>query len=239
MVRRIILAILVVVVILLAAAVIWAAFIREDAPEAFELSETTDAGGETTDESADTGDTGDTGGTVEGLDGTWNVSSGSEAGYRVVEDLGNVLDFEAVGRTSQVTGAITIEGTTVTAGSFEVDVASISSDDGRRDGQFQGNIMNTAEFPTATLVLTAPIELGAVPAEGTPIAVDGTGQLTLRGATNDVQFPIEAQLVGDSIELVASVDVLFSDYGIANPSNPIAQVRDEGKVEVFLKLAQG
>ena len=228
--RRIILAILVVVVVVLAAAVAWAVFIREDAPEEFELSETTEA--------VEDGDAAEAAARGE-LDGTWMVSSGSEAGYRVVEDLGNVLDFEAVGRTPQVSGSITIVGTTVTAGSFEVDVASISSDDGRRDGQFRGNIMNATEFPTATLVLTSPIELGSIPAEGVQLELQGSGDLTLRGATNSVNVPIDAQLVGDSIELVASIDVLFSDYGIDNPSNPIAQVRDEGKVEVFLKLARG
>ncbi|MEM8926276.1 MAG: YceI family protein [Actinomycetota bacterium] len=202
---------------------LWLVFGRDDAPDEFELTET-DAAAEGADtpavEPAD-------------LDGVWAVGAGSEAGYRVVEDLGEVLDFEAVGRTDQVTGEIEISGGEVIGGLFEVDVASITSDDGRRDGQFVGPIMNAAEFPTATLELTGPI-----PVSGTAASAEATGTLTLRGASNDVTFPVEAQIIGDQIEVVASIDVLFSDYGIDNPSNPLVSVRDEGKVEVRLLLGR-
>jgi len=170
------------------------------------------------------------------LDGTWTVGEGSEAGYRVVEDLGEILDFEAVGRTSQVTGTIEVSGSMVTAANFEVDIASITSDDSRRDSRFSGAIMNSFEFPTATLTLAQPIELGVPPAEAQPQMATAIGELTLHGVTNAVTFPVEAQLTGNQIELVAAIDVIFADYGIANPSNPLAKVRDEGLVEVRLFL---
>lgn len=180
-------------------------------------------------------------GTADGgsLDGMWTVAPGSEAGYRVVEDLRGIQDFEAVGRTSDVTGSVEIEGTAVTGGSFEVDVASIESDDGRRDTEFRGfAVMNAPEFPTATLTLTEPIDFGTVPAPGTPVSATATGELTLRGETNPVTFPVDAQLLDGQIEIVGSIDVLFSDYGIANPSNAFVSVRDEGKVEVRLLLSK-
>jgi polyisoprenoid-binding protein YceI len=78
-----------------------------------------------------------------------------------------------------------------------------------------------------------------VPAEGEPVSASASGQLTLRGATNAVTFPVDAQLVGDRIELVGAIDVLFSDYGIDNPSNPLVKVRDEGLVEVQLFFTLG
>ena len=155
----------------------------------------------------------------------------------MVEDVGGILDFEAVGRTSQVSGTIEISGSTITAASFEVDIASISSDDGRRDNQFVGPIMNAPEFPTATFTLTQPIEFGTVPADGESVGASASGELTLRGTTNGVTFTVDAQLVGNQIELVGAIEVLFSDYGIDNPSNALAQVRDEGLVEVRLFLA--
>lgn len=226
--KRLLFAGLGVVVVLVAAVVIWLAFIREDAPEAFTLSETADAS-----------DVAETPTEVVSLDGTWTVTEGSEAGYRVVEDVGDVLDFEAVGRTSQVTGSIEIGGSSVTAGSFEVDIASMTSGDSRRDGQFVGPIMNATEFPTATFALTEPIELSTLPSGGEAVSATATGELMLRGATNAVTFPVQAQLLGTRIELVGSIDVLFSDYGIDNPSNPLVEVRDEGKVEVLLMLAAG
>ena len=103
-----------------------------------------------------------------------------------------------------------------------------------RDGQFRGPILNAAEFPTSDFVLTSPIELGDVPADGEIVAVDATGTLTLRDATVEVTFPLEASLVGDEVQVAGSIDVLFSDYGIENPSNPFVTVRDEGVVEFSL-----
>ncbi len=153
----------------------------------------------------------------------------------MVEDFaGGLSDFEAVGRTSEIEGSLTISGTQVTAANFSVDVASIESDDSRRDGQFRGRIMNAAEFPTAVFVLTSPIELGSIPADGETITADAVGELTLRGATNSVTFPLTARLIEGEIETLGSIDVLFSDYEIDNPSTQVISVRDEGLVEFSL-----
>ena len=56
------------------------------------------------------------------LDGTWNVGSGSQAGYRVQEVLVG-QNATAVGRTSKIWGSLTISGSTVTKGTFTVDMA--------------------------------------------------------------------------------------------------------------------
>lgn len=171
----------------------------------------------------------------DGVDGTWALSPDSVAGYRVVEDFASGLsDFEAVGRTSMIEGSLTIAGTQVTAAEFSVDIASMESDDSRRDNQFRGPIMNSTEFPTADFVLTSPIELGDIPAEGETITADASGELTLRGVTNPVSFPLSARLVDGEIETLGSIDVVFADYGIANPSNNVISVRDEGLVEFSL-----
>ena len=78
--------------------------------------------------------------------------------------------------------------------------------------------MSADEFPTATFVLTQPIELGAVPADGEQITASATGDLTLRGVTNEVTFDVTAQANGELIGVLGSIPVLFSDYGIDNPS---------------------
>ncbi len=170
-----------------------------------------------------------------GVEGTWTVSAESVAGYRVVEDfVGGISDFEAVGRTSDIDGSLTIEGSMVTAANFSVDVASITSDDSRRDGQFAGRIMNADEFPTADFVLTQPIDLGSIPEEGVEITAEAVGELTLRGVTNEVSFPLTARLANGQIETLGSVPVLFADYGIDNPSFAAISVRDEGVVEFSL-----
>ncbi len=246
-------------VVAIAAVFIFLNFFRDDAPEEFELrsaeevaasatsdtegdppqdgeedgeEETVDTEPESADQATEEPATADDG---SGVAGTWTVGPQSVAGYRVVEDFASGLqNFEAVGRTDQIDGFLTIEGTTVTAASFDVDIASITSDSGTRDSQFSGRIMNAAEFPTAKFVLTSPIELPEIPGDTTPISVEATGDLTLRGVTNPVDVAINAQVVGGEIEVVGNVEVLFADFGIANPSFTAVAVRDEGKVEFQL-----
>ena len=172
-----------------------------------------------------------------GVDGTWTATSDSTLGYRVKEVLGGV-DTEGVGRTNVVTGSLVIEGATVTATDFSVDVASITSDSSRRDGQFSGRIMDTATYPTATFVLTSPIELGAIPADGEQITVQATGDLTLRGATNSVTFPLTAEYTNGRIGVFGNIPIVFADYGIPNPSNGFAVTGDDGLLEFVLVFAR-
>jgi polyisoprenoid-binding protein YceI len=170
-----------------------------------------------------------------GVDGTWTISQDSTLGYRVQEVLGGV-DTEGAGRTNQVTGELTIAGTEVTAVEFTVDMASVTSDSDRRDGQFRSRIMSTDEFPTSTFVLTSPIDFGAVPAEGVTVEATATGDLTLRGVTNSVTFPVQAKLESGRIGVLGTIPVRFPDYGIPDPSNAFATVKDNGTLEFVLVL---
>ncbi|MDJ0768496.1 MAG: YceI family protein [Ilumatobacter sp.] len=166
----------------------------------------------------------------------WNITDASELGYRVDEVLFGV-DTAAVGRTNQITGALTIDGTSVTDAEFVVDVASIESDDGRRDNQFRGRIMSTDEFPTATFTLTEPIELGTEAVEGANVETTATGELTLRGVTNTVTFELTARLENGQIGVLGSIPVLFEDYDIANPSFAGITTEDNGLLEFVLVFA--
>ena len=175
--------------------------------------------------------------TAASVDGTWTVAVGSEAGYRVPEVL-NGQSTEAVGRTSAVTGELVLAGTSATAASFTVDLASVTSDESRRDGQFRGRIMDVATHPKATFRLTAPISFGEVPAEGVRLDASATGELTLRGGTRPVTFPLQAERSGGTIRVAGSIPITFSDYGIPNPSAGPAQVGDEGELEFLLVLGR-
>ena len=220
------------VVVVAAVAIPWAYinFVKEDAAPRFQLSDepvtTTTAAGGTSDT------TGSKSGSTSELAGTWTVASGSEVGYRVSEVLFG-QDTDATGRTSDVTGSIKLTDTTLTAGEFTADLTTVKSDEDRRDNQFQGNIMNTAEFPNATFKLTEPVEFGT-PADGEKITVSATGELTMHGVTNTVTFDIEARKTGSVIEVTGSIPILFSDYDIANPSRAGITVKDNGEMEFLL-----
>jgi len=166
-------------------------------------------------------------------DGTWNVASDSVVGYRVKETLAG-LDTEGAGRTSSITGTMTIAGTTVSAVDLTVDMATFKSDDTRRDGQFSGRIMEVSTFPTATFELTAPVDLGSIPADGSSVTVKATGDLTLHGVTKPVTFDLTAKETSGRIGVVGSTEITFADYSIANPSNGFAETGDTGTLELQL-----
>lgn len=166
---------------------------------------------------------------------TYSVIQPSTAGYRVKEVL-NGQSVEAVGRTSTVEGTITVDGLTVTAAEIDVDLTSITSDSSRRDGQFQGRIMSTDEFPVAAFVLSGPITLSALPGEeATTTMVSGT--LSLRGTERDVQLEVATRRSGDNIELQGSLEIVFADYGIPDPSIGPVRTEDRGVMEFVITVA--
>ena len=173
------------------------------------------------------------------IDGAWTVTGGDNlVGYRVVEVLFG-QDTEGVGRTSDVTGEMAIAGTQVTSATFTADMTTVQSDEDRRDNQFHNRLLSTDEFPTATFELTAPIELGAIPADGATITVPATGNLTLRGTTQPVTIELQARRSAETIQVVGSTDVAFADYGIPLPDAPGITTQDHGLLEFDLRFAFG
>lgn len=158
-------------------------------------------------------------------------------GYRVVEVLFG-QDTEGVGRTTSVTGSLTLDGAAITAAEFTVDMTTLKSDEDNRDKKFQGEIMETSTFPTATFTITQPIELGTVPADGTEITATATGDLTLHGVTKSVTLEVKAQRNGDIIDVLGSTNVLFADYDIDNPSNGAVTTQDNGTIEFLLTFTK-
>jgi len=166
------------------------------------------------------------------LTGDWSIGDGSTAGYRVDEVL-NGTDVTVVGSTDQVSGTITVDGTSISAATIDVDVASIATDSGNRDDYFRGTAMQVNRFPTASFTLTQPIE-AAVPSDGEVASVDATGELTMHGVTQTVTVPLQAALSGDGVQVSGSIPVTFSDYGVEAPDLGFVSVEDQGTVEFLV-----
>ena len=171
------------------------------------------------------------------FDGTWVALTGSQAGYRVDEVLFG-QNVEAVGRTSNVDGALTIKGATVESAAISVDLASVQSDESRRDNQFRGRIMNVAQYPTATFTLKAPIDLGTLPADGATVTVPATGELTLHGTKKTVTVDLTAKRSAGTISVQGMIPVVFADYGIPSPSFGPATVEDNGEIEFLVAFTK-
>ncbi len=177
--------------------------------------------------------------TSSSLDGVWNVGAGSQAGYRVREVLIG-QNATAVGRTRKIWGSMTISDSMVTKATFTVDMASVVSDQSQRNAHFDGPIMDVSQYPTATLTLSTPIDLGTIPAEGAVAHYNAEGDLDMHGVTESVRFPVTAERVGSGIDVLADVPIAFSEWNIANPSiGGFVTTANSGTLEVLLQLTQG
>lgn len=172
--------------------------------------------------------------TLDSLAGDWSVADGSQAGYRVDEVL-NGQDVTVVGRTTDVTGSVTITGSELTAADVTVSMTSVTTDSSSRDGQFL-DILSTSEHPTATFVLTAPVDISGI--AGGVVTVDAAGDLTIAGVTQPVTVALSAQTTADGVEVSGSVPVTFSDYDVDAPNLGFVKVEDAGTVEMLLQLTQ-
>jgi len=180
------------------------------------------------------------------LSGTWTVDqsigsfsdfSDSFVGYRVQEQLAGVGANTAVGRTPDVTGSLTLAGSKITAVEVTATLTTLQSDDPRRDGRLAEQGIQTAQFPTATFKLTAPIDLGSVPGDGATFKVTATGDLALHGVTKSVQIALQAHLAAGIVTVAGSLEILFADYGIERPTSfAVLSVDDHGTMEFQLQL---
>jgi polyisoprenoid-binding protein YceI len=191
---------------------------------------------------ASTGTSAASGGEVAG---TWNVAADSVAGYRVREQLANLpAESDAVGRTDQVTGSITVEtsgtATTLTAASLSVDMTTLASDKTMRDNRLRRQGLETDAFPTATFRLTAPVEVPAAALTGIPSDITLTGDLTVHGVTKSVQIPAQAQLVDGTIQVAGSLTFPLSDYAIVAPNigGLIVSIEDNGTLEFLVNFTK-
>ena len=179
------------------------------------------------------------------LAGDWSVSNGTVVGYRVREKLASLpAQSDAVGRTSSVTGSATFEASgdavTVAAASFEADLTTLASDDGRRDNRIREIGLQSSQFPTATFELTSPLEVPAEALTGATVDVTLVGDLTIHGVTKSVSIPAQAQLTADGmVSVLGSLTFPFSDYGMTPPSiGGFVTVEDNATLEFVLVLAK-
>jgi polyisoprenoid-binding protein YceI len=176
-----------------------------------------------------------TAGTVE-LTGTWTVADGSTAGYRVREKLASLpATSDAVGRTQDISGTATIDGTIVTEAAFTVDVTTLKSDQDRRDNRIKGMGLETDTFKTATFTLTEPIDIGD--AKAATATVDATGDLMIHGVTKTVAIPLKTARNGEQLEIVGSLKFPMSDFDITPPSiGGFVSVESDATMELKLLL---
>ena len=168
-------------------------------------------------------------------DGTWNVGSGSVAGWRA-QQIVIGQESTLTGRTGRVWGSITVAGGTVTQGSFTVDMAALTSG---LSQSTRTSAFDVAAHPTASLVLVGPIPLGTVPA-GAVEHLRAAGTLTLHGVSRAVSFSVAVESAGGGVDVLADISLPFARWNISIQGVPwLGDLQSPATIEVLLHLTQG
>ena len=224
-VRKVVAALIVLALLAVAGPWVYINLIKDDAPDALSL------------QPAVTTTAGEVQQPTNATDGEWAVVADSVVGYRVKEILFG-QDTEGVGRTSDVTGSLVIANNEVTSAEFSVDMTTIKSDSSRRDRQVNNRILDTATFPTATFALNDPIALTPEALAGSDFTANTTGTLTLRGVTKTVPVALTARLVDNVIEVNGSIEIVFAEWQIPDPSVSAIVVEDRGLLEFLIRFSR-
>ncbi len=85
--------------------------------------------------------------------------------------------------------------------------------------------MKAKEFPAIVYTLTELTLKGEVPASGSPVTFEATGNLAISGSTNKVTFPITMERVGsDGLKFTGSYESKMTAFGIKPPEFTILGV---------------
>ncbi len=182
-----------------------------------------------------------------GITGTWTVTTGSVAGYRVKElFVGQTSKHDAVARTSTVSGGLTVSGdassyqvSSITFTAVLTDLRSIDSVAGRDVSQrdfFVARQMSLQQFPNATFTASAAAVAGTVTSQ--PVDVSLPGKLTIHGVTKDVTATAKAQVTGGRIEIAGTVSIDMTDYGVSPPTVPFTTVDSQVAIEFDIFLVK-
>jgi polyisoprenoid-binding protein YceI len=222
--------------VIVAFAVVYFVLFPTSSPKRFSLSSPTAAGTTSTTGATTRASSGS------GLTGNWKVTSGSQAGYRVREKLGFLpAQSDAVGRTSQITGAATFSETkgtvTISAASFNVAVDTLKSDRSMRDEKIHEIGLESSRYPTATFALSTPLTVTASALEGKVAHLSVTGAFDIHGTTKTETVPVELSLSGSTLEAVGSLTSPWSEFGMSAPSvGGFVNVTGKATMEFDLRL---
>ena len=163
---------------------------------------------------------------------TFEEASGSFVGFRIKEELARIGKITAVGRTGEVDGELRIGAGELQSVSVSADLSTLITNDSRRDRAAR-NALNVSENPIASFSMDKPVALSAT--DGSAVSLKVRGELLINGIGREAEFDLQAQLVGETVVVVGSTEVVFADYDVEVPSAVIVvSAEDHGVVEFQL-----
>ena len=159
-----------------------------------------------------------------GTSASEGVSLALQAGlarYLIREELASVeLPFDAIGETSEVSGAFTFteDGDVVAESSrIVMNAASLRSDEANRDRYLRNNAIQTATYPEIVFVATGVSGLAwPLPTSGdAEFTIEGN--LTVREVTRPVEWQTIATFDGNTVSGAAKTNFTFGEFEMEVP----------------------
>ncbi|CAA9262873.1 MAG: hypothetical protein AVDCRST_MAG50-2861 [uncultured Acidimicrobiales bacterium] len=182
---------------------------------------------------------------VADVQGAWRVTDGSEAGYRVREKLASLpAPNDAVGRTTAITGGFQVEPAGEAARvrdiKVDVDVSKLTSDSSQRDNRIKSQGLESNRFPMATFVSIGTIDVPAEALTGATVKAQVAGDLTIHGATNRVDIPVDVALTAGKAQIVGTYTFPFAAFGMTPPSiGGFVTVENDATLEFKMVATKG
>lgn len=164
-------------------------------------------------------------------------TAGSVARYRINEQLARLsLPTEAVGETRDVAGAIVLSADGVVerdASIVTIGLASLRSDERRRDGYVRDRTLGTREFPDATVAISELRGLPwPLPSSG-EVSVVLVTDTTIRGVTSPLEWAAVITFDGDEAVGLAQAAFPFATFNLSRPRLAfILSVEDNIRLEL-------
>lgn len=164
------------------------------------------------------------------------AKTGNEARYRVREQLvGRDLPNDVIGATKDVTGRLVVESDgRVVPGSSKiiVKVATLASDQTRRDNYLRRRTLESEKYPTVELVPTTFTGISSPIPPGTSRTFALTGNLTIHGVTRPTTWQVTARADGNDVVGKATTAFTFKEFSLEQPRVPIVlSVADTVRLE--------
>lgn len=170
-------------------------------------------------------------------------TSASVAHYRVREQLAFfTFPTDAVGTTHAVSGGIVLDshGHIVAAQSkITVDLRTLHTDQSRRDGYVQSNVLQTDAYPYAVFVVRQAQGLPSRLGTSGKINFKLIGTLTVHGVTRSTTWSASATLTKQKITGTAATQFSMTEFGITPPQiGPVLSVQNTVKLDVTLVMTR-
>ena len=169
------------------------------------------------------------------LGGTWDITAGSLAGFRLQEtSIG--LSNDVVGRTNGVTGRIVISDNQVSSANFRIDLTTVKVG-GKTEPQLATSL-DTRKYPNATFRLSRPVMLSSTFASGATFTAMAIGRLAMHGVSHEVTVTITARRNGAALQVAGTIPIALSDWAIKGPGGFgfLGSLANHGAAEFLLVL---